>query len=772
MSLRRLWDAEHRNEVLAMVVLFVAIQLFPKGVPVGIYGLGVVTGCSLALQAIGLVLVYRSNRIINFAQVQIGATAATIFVLSAQYTPILRWTQRACPPCVGRVTPLARDVNYWFSLAFALLLSVALAYAVYLVVVRRFANAPRLVLTVATIFVAQGLPWVAGFSTRFLTTRGQREGGLLGGSSAPLPFDISVKLAPAQFHLAHILTVVAAVAAGLGLFVYLRRSTTGTAIRAASENPDRAGTLGVNVGRVAGRVWITAGLLSGVAALLTSMTASSGSSGGIGVNTLVEILAIAVVARMTSLPLATAGAIAFGILRESIVWSYGSTVPLDGALVVIVGGLLLLQRHRASRAELEQASAWQATREIRPTPPELRSLPVVRKWTRIILALVAAVVIAFPWLTSSGQTSLGSVIMINAVVGLSLLILTGWAGQISLGQFGFAAIGGYVAAVSGLPFPLALLAGALCGAAVAVLVGLPALKLQGLHLAISTLAFALATTAVLLNPRYLGKHLPAVLGRPVIGPLHMSDERSYYYLTLMVLAVVTVMVVGLRRSRTARVLIAGRDNDRTVQSFGVNLVRARLGAFAISGFLAALAGGLLAFQQTGVRVNAFSAEQSITLFLMAVIGGLGSVSGPIIGAVYLGLLGIFGATPLVSQFATGFGGLALLLMAPGGLAKLVFDLRDAGLRRVASRNHIDVPSLVADRRRQAGDGRAPILPKVRVGGGTAFVPDRYQLDDQWALGIVDSIVTAGAVDTRSADDDNGDDTSFHGVSAEEVGATP
>jgi branched-chain amino acid transport system permease protein len=331
---------------------------------------------------------------------------------------------------------------------------------------------------------------------------------------------------------------------------------------------------------------------------------------------------------------------------------------------------------------------------------------------------------------SPSQTNLAAAAFIYGMVIVSLLVLTGWAGQISLGQFAFAGIGGYVASAISAPFPIVVLLGALTGAVAAVVVGFPALKLRGLHLAVITMALALTVTAFLLNPRYLGKHLPDALDRPNFFGMDLDDQRVFYYLTLAVLALVVFAVVGLRRSRTARALIAARDNDQAAQSFGIGLVRLRLAAFAISGFIAALAGAMFAFHQHGVTATAFAPEVSVTMFVMAVIGGLGAVAGPLIGATFNGILLVVGASPLIALFASGIGGLLLLLFVPGGLSQLVFGIRDSVLRRVASRNRIVVPSLVADIA-MTDTPRAAIASKRASGGGEAFVPVTYRLDGQW-----------------------------------------
>jgi len=286
-------------------------------------------------------------------------------------------------------------------------------------------------------------------------------------------------------------------------------------------------------------------------------------------------------------------------------------------------------------------------------------------------------------------------------------------------------------------------ASALAGAVAAIVVGLPALRLRGLHLAITTLAFAVGVTAIFLNGRYLGKYLPDTLRRPVVIGFDFNDPRVFYYFVLVILIAGVLATVGLRRSRTARVLIACRENEPLAQTYGVNLTRVRLSAFAISGFMAAFAGGLVAYAQYGVHSQQFDASSSITMFLIAVIGGMGSIAGPLIGGTYYFLIHTFGNNDLVALFATGIGVIILLLFLPGGLSEGVYGVRDALLRRVAERYRIDVPSLIEDRGARVGE-RASIAPKQRSGGGRIHVPTRYRIDGQWTIDARRDIEQAAA----------------------------
>lgn len=746
----RLKKLPFRNEGLGLALLVILIPLLPKlpglndtgtikSIPLAVYALGIPAGCTLAVQALGIVLVYRTNRFINFGQVFIGAFAASLFSLGVNYGAMYRWIGGVCVSCAENPSAGLRLFNYWFWAVISFAVGIALSWLVYTVVIKRFDGSPRLVVMIASIFISSALQALYNPIQNTLTTREQREDGL-NRFGAPLPkwFESwTITIDNQRIHANDILLILFTIGIAVALYAYFRFSATGTAIRASSENAGRAETLGVNVNSVNTRVWLIVGVLSTIPAMLGIMGPSGGDAGGLSFEFMARILLIAIFARFVSLPMAAIAGVVLGVLQASVLYTdAGSTVFLDGAMVFLVGGLLLLRsRERESRAEIESSGGWRATREVRPIPAELRSLPSVRKWLRISALVAGTLVLGFPWAMSPGQTTLAAVVLIYAICNISLLILTGWAGQVSLGQFGFAAIGGYVAARWNLPFLVAIPAGAIAGALAATLVGIPALRLRGLYLAISTLAFAISVSAIVVNPRFLGKKLPATLDKPRLLGLDFENEKVFYYFCLVCLVGTVFAVVGLRRSRTGRALIACRENEQAAQSFGISLVRLRLTAFAMSGFIAAFAGVLYAYSQSGVKVSGFNTGQSFLVFNSSVIGGLGSVSGPILGALYYGFLLLFGANEFISALFLGFGALGLLLLMPGGLSQAVFNIRDAILRRVAKRHRIIAPSLLADQRAARLDKRGALAPKMRSGGGSAFVAERYTLEDQWALHV-------------------------------------
>jgi branched-chain amino acid transport system permease protein len=285
-------------------------------------------------------------------------------------------------------------------------------------------------------------------------------------------------------------------------------------------------------------------------------------------------------------------------------------------------------------------------------------------------------------------------------VAASLVVLTGWAGQVSLGHTAFvgvgAAVGGALTDHQDWDLAFAVVVAGLAGAAAAVIVGYPALRRRGLTLAVSTLAFALLVASYALNRTIFGDWLPGRrIDRGRLLTIELSSETRFFYVSLVFLALALVMVVGVRNSRTGRALIAIRENERAARSYGVNASRTTLAAFALSGFLAAVAGALFVHQQQGLAPELYTAQRSLDLFSMVVIGGLGSLPGAVLGAVYVRGVDFF--LPLDWQFlATGVGLLAVLLLFPTGLGGMLADVRDGALRWVARRRGLVVPSLLAD----------------------------------------------------------------------------
>lgn len=679
---------------------------------------GAILGSVNALLAVALVFAFRATRVVNFSQASFGALSVFLYLVLRD---AWQWA-------------------FWPALGASLAASISLALLSDLFILRRFTRAPRLVLTVVTIALGQA---VLGFALTLPELFGFEPDPDTGLPNLPTvapttPFGNRVwKVGDIFFNGNQLAAVAFGLVFLVGLAVFLRFTRVGTAVRGAAENRDRAGQLGIDVQGLSTVVWVIVGTLGAVAALASSIGSSTSLStttvlatGAFGIGTLLRGLAPAVVARMDNLPLAVAGGFAVGIFEESVRWGTGQAATVDLVLLIVIVGALLFQRRGESRVVADAASSWEATEEVRGVPHELAKLPIVLRGTRRFFGVVAVVVALFPWVMSPTQTNLGSLYAIYGIVGVSLVVLTGWGGQISLGQFGFVAVGavvgGWFTAEVGMPFLLAVLLGALVTAAVAILVGLPALRIQGLFLAVSSLAFAVVASTFLVNPRYFDWLLPDTVRRPKLLWVDTAlGERPFYYLCLVFLAFAIFAAGGLRQSRTGRLLIAMRENERAAQSFTINLVRTRLTAFAMSGFLAGLAGVLYAHHQNGVAAASFAPSRSVDMFLMAVLGGLGSVYAVLVGAVYLATTNIVIANEGGQLLASSLGVLAILLFFPTGLGSLVFRLRDGWLRRIAMRNRILVPTLITGRLKEGDEARVPIAGR---GDDAAGIARHYELD--------------------------------------------
>ena len=679
-----------RAAVLAAGVALVWAALartMERGLPLGIVIRGAVFGSLIALLAIGIVLVYRANRIVNFAQAELGSVAA---VLAIQFTLIWGW-------------------NYFAAIGTSFVLAALLGALIERTVIRRFHTAPRLILTVATIGLAQILNGVSILIPIWF-------GGLAAGRFET-PFSFTFSVHPQVFggdHLMVLLVVPVVMAALIG---FLRFTDYGVAIRAAAENGDRANLLGIPVKRLSSLVWAIAGFLSATAVILRVPLvgfASFQSVSGSGNALLLRTLAAAVLGRMESLPRTVVAAIGIGIFQEAAAWQYSDTDFVDALLVIVILVGLFLQRDYFSRASETGISTWKSIREVRPIPAELRHLPEVR-WAGFgLTALITAFVIALPLWASPSQEQAAALVAIYAIVALSLFVLTGWAGHISLGQFAFVGFGGAATGVlygrHGWDLMLALPAGVLFAAAAALLIGLPALRIRGLFLAVTTLAFAVTAETFFLEDRYVPWLIETRIDRPALwGRFSLAESWQQYFLCVVGLLLAIAAVRNLRASRTGRAIIAVRDNEANAEAATIDATRVKLLAFAVSGGLAGFAGGLYVINQQGLFSGAFGADVSIRLFSMVVIGGLGSLPGALLGAVYVRGAEFF-LPPEWELLASGFGILLLLMFLPEGLGGVVYRIRDRYLRRVARSRGLLVPSLLADERVED----APVVSTIDV----------------------------------------------------------
>ena len=641
-----------------MAALVIAFNLWP--LPWGAAIRGLVLGMLTALLALGLALIYRANRVLNFAQADLGSVPTSFAVALVVFS---HW-----PYPVGFLI--------------GLVVAVALGAIVELAIVRRFRNASRLVLTVATLGITQLLVVLGILVPRWWGRNAASE-------RLPQMFPWKLDIGPFRLLSNDFVALIVAPIVMVLVALFLNRTRIGVAVRAAAERGDRANMLGIPVARLSTIVWALAAALSFVALFLRAGILGAPIGSAFEVTNLLFAMAALVIGRLHHLPTVAAAGICIGFVDYWVQWHAQSpllVVPMVSALVLVV---LLFQRRSVSRRDNDATSSWRGAEEVRPLSPEVARLALMRiaRWGGA--AIIVVTLVYMPIVLRVDRLIQLTEVVIFSVIGLSLMVLTGWAGQISLGQMGFVAVGAAVSALCTsrwhVDLSLALVVGALAGAVAALLVGLPALRLQGLYLAVTTLAFGLSVSSWLLNDRFFG-WIPTnrLKVAPLFGRLVVDTPTRFYAYSLVVLGLVILAVRGIRRSRAGRVIVALRENERAAQSFSVPTVRAKLTAFMLSGAIAGLAGGLFVHSNHAFSLTQFSVGQSFGVFTAAIIGGLGSVPGAVIGAIYTR-----GTLRLPSLewrlLSTSVGVLIILLVMPGGLGSQLTKLRDL-LAKAAQRS--------------------------------------------------------------------------------------
>ena len=678
--------------------------------------LGLVTGLTYAAFAAGFVLIYRSTGVLNFAHGEVGAFGVALFVLLlAQY-----------------------NLNWWLSFVLALAACAAIGMAIELIVIRRLFASPRLVVLIATIGVGQIVVF-AKFSLPSVIAPG------------PIPSPFQATWTPTD-HIrlqARELVVLVVIPVLIGVLAwFITRTRFGLAVRASASNPDTARVYGTSPRRTSTIVWTISGAFAAATAIflapLQGINSAQAGTAAIAEPLLLRVLVVSLLARMRSLPGTLAGGMAVGVaealIRANVDSVNRSVVDVYLFLAVLVAVLVVI------RTTGEQES-WSLSPRVRAIPSRLESVWWVRRLNTLgFVALFGFFALLGMTLSTSSSLFTWTSILLFAMVVLSMTVLTGWAGQLSLGQYAFVGLGGLT--VLGLtqgndipvpfdlfdlslqlPWALAMAVATALGVVVAVIVGVPALRVRGLFLAVTTLAFAVASATWLFLQDFFtgGTSFPRPAEKPVldIGPIHIdfdASRRNYYFLCLVSLAVVAAVVARLRRTGIGRSWIAVRDNEEMAAASTVSPTRMKLTAFGVAGGIAAYSGGLLVTLVPSLQPDAlFRAGESIVVVATAIIGGLGSVAGPILGALWV--RGIPQMIPeelddLVRLVTSSIGLLVLLMYFPGGLLQIIYSIRDKLLERADRR--------MAERDVAAGGepSAAGEEPEVREVPRAAARPDR------------------------------------------------
>ncbi len=732
--------------------LLLAVLLSDELRPVFLSGAGIAQGALIAAIALGIVLTHRGSGVINLAN---GAVAMYVAYV---YTSLRNDGDLFLPPLPN---PLALvegavhlvqaedtfhlpdlpthlsfgpNMQFWPALALSLSCAVLLGLVLHLLVFRPLRHAPPLAKVVASagVFLVLQAIGVRRFST---SPRSVKELPFVGKEQVDLGI---TSIAQDQLFVA--LVVVTCTAA---LWVLFQRTRFGLATRAAAEDERGAITLGYSPDLLAGANWVLSTVVTGLLGIFVASVSSTVDPVVIPA-LVVPALTAALVGGFTSFAWTTLAAFLLGMqlplvqyLGVSADWFPrvdGIAIPgVETLLPLVVIVVVLIVRGDA----LPRRGAAR--------PGRLPAAPAAPRWSTVyagpLLAVAAAVAAMFVFGPSLRGALTNSVI--GVILCLSLVVITGFVGQISLAPMAFAGISAFaVAELSGSrgwPFPWPILAGVVAATAVGAVVAIPALRIRGVSLAIVTLAFGLAMDRFVFdNPLVNGGIEGAPVDRPALidqteakahhlGPFTIGDGLQPNPLTTVFALVVAValcyLVANLRRSTTGRHMLAVRANESAAAGAGVDVARTKVLAFSLSAAIAGLGGAVIAYRQGRATQDVFTYEQSLVLFAFAYLGGITRVSGAIVG----GLLVSGGLAFTVAEEVFGVPGGSTLLLAgvglvitailyPDGIAGAV-AARVARARRVTTppsgevRHTGDRPTLTTPTREAVGPARRSLVPR-------------------------------------------------------------
>jgi ABC-type branched-subunit amino acid transport system ATPase component/ABC-type branched-subunit amino acid transport system permease subunit len=620
-----------------------------------ILAIGAMAGLGYAVLAAGLVVVYRATKVLNLAHGQIGAFAAVVLI-----------------ELVHKV-----GVPYPVAVVAAITSGGLVGLVLERTLVRPLQRRNRLAVLVATIGVIQILLVATILMPKVI------------GKPFPLPVTVSWEIHGLVIRGEHVALLVLGPLMLLGLGAFLGRSKFGLAIRAVAENRQAAQLAGISTDRVSSMVWVLAGVLAAVAGILT-LPLTGGGMGtvapALGPALLLRALTAGLAGGLNRLPTTIFAGVGIGVVEAVLFASYPTDPGLVDAMLLAAVLVLLLGRSRRSQDPSESIAYGI---DVRAMPEHVRRHPVVRRLRRGSLLVVALVALLLPVVySSSSQLFLLSRVPVYAMIGISIVVLTGWAGQLSLGQMAFAGVGaiGSAALTSrGVPFGAAIAYVTIGGLVLAALVGAPALRLRGLMLTVATLGFAVAGASYFLRLDILktGPTEIVSVAPGSLGPIDFASYRTTYYACLGALVLTILLALRLRSTGIGRRLLAVEGNEEAAAAMSVSPATTKLTGFAIAGGIATFAGALLAGVLRTFQADVFSPEQSLQVLAMVVVGGIGSVLGAVLGAVYIiGVPAMFDSSATAQLATSGLGLLIVLRFVPTGLVGIVDHGRDRVLRRL------------------------------------------------------------------------------------------
>jgi ABC-type branched-subunit amino acid transport system ATPase component/ABC-type branched-subunit amino acid transport system permease subunit len=667
--------------------------------------LGLAVGSMYAGLTASIVLTYQGSGVINFAAAAMATLPLYVFsnLQAGRLTLPLPWV-----PSIDVSMPT------WTAVLVALVVAAALGAVVDLAVSRPLRNAPVLAKVIAaigvmvTIQAAVALKY--GTEMRLPTT--VLPTGTVEIAGFPVPVD--------RMWLTGVVLVL-----GPALALWFGRSRTGIAIQAAAEDERSASFARLSPAALGTVTWMVATVYVSLVVIVAGPAIGVLTPGYLTL-LVVPALAIALVARLQSLWVALVAGLAFGVLQSELVflsntkswWPDWAKHGLTDAMpfVVIVITLFVSGRSIPMRGE-----------DIRSKMP-----PVVLPRNRplAVAGLVAGALAVLALTSGSYRFSVITTIAVS-LIALSIVVLTGFVGQISLAQTAFAGVAGLMLSKIGsdVPFPLSLLLAVGIATVAGMIVGLPALRIRGAQLAVVTLAAAVAMeTFVLGNPQLVSDRLNLIPNPRLFG-LNLSVRAgtnvarfSFGVFVLLVVALAFVLVSNILRAGTGRKMLAIRSNERAAASIGISVQTIKLSAFALSAFLAGLGGALVGYSRGQLSAQSFGVFVGIGFLAIAYLSGIFSVSG----AMVAGTLAALGVVYVVLDRVADIASYYLLVSGPVLVLTVIFNpVGIAGRSRALSDRLRHHRRRTAEREADdvALDLVVPATPPARKVGGVRLRTD-------------------------------------------------
>ncbi len=617
--------------------------------------LGLGSGATYAILGQGLVLKYRSAGVVDFAHGAVAMFIAYVFIN-------LRSFGQLELPVVLIPHQISLNggagLNTGLAIVISLIYAAVLGLVLYVLVYRPLRSASPLTRVCASVGVMLALQAIAvlNYSTEPVATNPIFPSGALSIAKITFPED--------RLYFTGVVVIIS-----VALALIYKFSRFGLATRAGAENDRGAALTGISATMVAGQNWVIATVLAGAAGILIAPVASLDPTS----YTLfvVPALAAALIGRFQSFWITALAGLLLGCAQSEIdklitVWTWLPQQGLSDALPFAVIIVVMALRSRTVFARGGDAAERNPSVG-RPHSP-LRTAAICFV-AGVLLMVVLNSVLRFAFISSLTVTC----------IALSVVVLTGYVGQVSLAQMSLAGIGGFmlghISTSWHIGFPWSLILAGLCAVPIGLVIGLPALRLRGVNLAVVTLGFAAAMDAVLFtNLSFTGGTAGLPIPAPRIPGLNLAITQGKSYPTLIfgVLVLIIVILLGLlvarlRRGPAGRMLLAIRSNERAAGSVGINVAQGKLMAFGLAAFIAGIGGALTGYMQGELTADSFAAFTSISLLAIVFVAGVGRIAGAVVAGIMFSAAGLF-VTFLnihlnVGKYQAIVAGIALVLTA-------------------------------------------------------------------------------------------------------------